>query len=281
MSPEVSDPGSMSTLERRIGLYAETTQQPAGRIRVTIGQVVVAQLLPGALVKGGSGMKIRLGLGYSRDSKDLDVAWRNAHNTFADALRASLITGWGPFTGQLLAKASRPREGVPTSYVMQPYAVRLSAYGRAFCTVVLEVGYDELGATTDGSHDLLLPEQIVDMFTVLGLPRPQPVPILAVHHQIAQKIHACTEPGSERAHDLVDLQLLWPHDEAEVELVSETTERLFAFRKAHTFPGRCTVGPDWQTIYAEAATDLHVIPEVEPAAMWLNEQLTDLARRAY
>lgn len=78
----------------------------------------------------------------------------------------------------------------------------------------------------------------------LGLPRPQPVPILAAHHQIAQKIHACTEPGSERAHDLVDLQLLWPHDEDDVERVSVTTERLFMFRRVHAFPGSCTVGPD-------------------------------------
>lgn len=280
MSPEVSDPGSMATLERRMGLYAETTQQQAGRVRVTIGQVVVAQLLPGALVKGGSGMKIRLGLGFSRDSKDLDVAWRDTQDAFSDALRNSLAAGWGPFTGQLLTKAPRPRAGIPTSYVMQPYAVKLTTYGRPFSTVVLEVGYDELGATTDGSGELLLPDQIVDMFAMLGLPHPRPVPILAVHHQIAQKIHACTEPGSERAHDLVDLQLLWPDDEAGVELVSVTTERLFGFRRAHSFPGRCTVGPDWPMAYAEAAADLNVIADVESAAAWLNEQLADLARRA-
>ena len=71
-------------------LYAEATQQQAGRVRVTIGQVVVAQLLPGALVKGGSGMTIRLGPGFSRDSKDLDVAWRDSHEDFARDLRTSL-----------------------------------------------------------------------------------------------------------------------------------------------------------------------------------------------
>lgn len=280
MNPDVSEPGSLATLERRMGAYADATQQQAGRVRVTIGQVVVAQMLPGALVKGGSGMKLRLGPGFSRDSKDLDVAWRESQQVFADALRAALTSGWGPFTGQLLAKAPRPREGTPASYVMQPYVVKLAAYGRPFNTVVLEAGYDELGATTDGSGELLLPDQIADMFTALGLPRPQPVPLLAVHHQIAQKIHACTEPGSERAHDLVDLQLLWPTGEADLELVSVTTERLFMFRRSHPFPGRCTVGPEWPTAYAEAAAGLDVITEVEPAAAWLNERLADLARRA-
>ena len=66
MSASITDPGSLPILDRRIGAYADSTQQQAGRIRVTIGQVVVAQLLPGALVKGGSGMKLRLGLDFAR-----------------------------------------------------------------------------------------------------------------------------------------------------------------------------------------------------------------------
>jgi hypothetical protein len=53
---------------------------------------------------------------------------------------------------------------------MQPYIVKLTAYGRPFATVVLEVGYDELGATSDGSADTLLPDEIADMFAALGLP---------------------------------------------------------------------------------------------------------------
>ena len=140
MNASVTDPGSLPILKRRIGAYADSTQQQAGRIRVTIGQVVVAQLLPGALVKGGSGMKLRLGLDFARDSTDLDVAWRDAQHVFDDALRPSLAQGWGPFRGQLLAKSPRPREGVPASYTMQPYVVKLTAYGRPFATVVLEVG---------------------------------------------------------------------------------------------------------------------------------------------
>jgi len=280
MNASATDPGSLTILERRIGAYSNSTQQQAGRMRVTIGQVVVAQLLPGALVKGGSGMKLRLGLGFSRNSKDLDVAWRDAQHLFEDALRPSLAQGWAPFRGQLLAKSPRPREGIPASYVMQPYVVKLTAYGRAFGTVVLEVGYDELGATTDGSADMLLPDEITVMFAALGLPRPDPVPVVAAHHQIAQKIHACTEPASERAHDLVDLQLLWPVDDAGIDLVSQTTERLFAFRRAHAFPGTCTITPDWPTAYVEAVAGLDVIADVEPAAAWLNTQLADLKRRA-
>ena len=166
-------------------------------------------------------MKLRLRLDFARDSKDLDVAWRDAQHLFDDALRPSLAQGWGPFRGQLLAKSPRPRDGVPASYSMQPYVVKLTAYGRPFATVVLEVGDDELGATSDGSAD-----------------------------------------------------------EAGVDLVSVTTERLFAFRRTHAFPGTCTVTPDWPTAYAEAATGLDVIADVEPAAGWLITQLANLKHRA-
>jgi hypothetical protein len=41
--------------------------------------------------------------------------------------------------------------------------------------------------------------------------------------QVAQKLHACTAPGSERAHDLVDLQLLEP--DADDAAVAEATQR--------------------------------------------------------
>jgi hypothetical protein len=36
---------------------------------------------------------------------------------------------------------------------MQPNFVKLTAYAREFGTITLEVGYDELEATTDGSAD--------------------------------------------------------------------------------------------------------------------------------
>lgn len=89
------------------------------------------------------------------------------------------------------------------------------------------------------------------MFAELGLPQPGPVPVLPLQHQIAQKIHACTEPGSSRAHDLVDLQLMEPHITDDV--VAHTRERLFRFRKQHAWPPALTVGETWEEAYKEAA----------------------------
>lgn len=51
MSTAFGDPGSLAMLERRISEYASQTKQTAGRVRVTMSQVVVSQLLPNSLSK--------------------------------------------------------------------------------------------------------------------------------------------------------------------------------------------------------------------------------------
>ena len=100
MSASITDPGSLPILERRIGAYADSTQQQAGRIRVTIGQVVVAQLLPGALVKGGSGMKLRLGLDFARLRPRPRPASRRDRTRCAEETRPSAISSpHGAHTG--------------------------------------------------------------------------------------------------------------------------------------------------------------------------------------
>lgn len=273
------EPGSLTMLERRLTQYALDSDQTVGRVRVTMGQTVVAQMLPNGFIKGGVGLKFRLGAKFARDSKDLDTALRADRTTFLEQLRANLAEGWGPFTGTVLEQPQRPRDDTPTAYLMQPYAVKLNAYNRSFCTVTLEVGYDELNATDEASAEYLLPQDILDMFEACGLAAPQAVPVLATHHQIAQKIHACTGPGSERARDLVDLQLLWPLEDGAIQLAAETTLRLFRARRQHEFPGRCVATSTWSDAYSAAAIDLPVRQSVDEAIMWLNVQLAELAAR--
>ena len=93
---------------------------------------------------------------------------------------------------------------------MQPFDVKLSYASQSYLTVQLELGHDEVGSTKEPR--LALDAGIADVIERLGFPAPAPVPVLAVGHQIAQKLHACTTPnrtgGNERADDLVDLQIL-------------------------------------------------------------------------
>ena len=90
-------------------------------------------------------------------------------------------------------------------------------------------------------------------------------------HQIAQKLHACTGAGNERAHDLVDLQLLVSSEELDLAQVRETSVRLFNYRQAQPWPPTVIAGPTWPGIYDEAGIGLKVVPNVDSAVDWANE----------
>ena len=64
----------------------------------------------------------------------------------------------------------------------------------------------------------------------LGFPEPGPVPCMRLEHQIAQKLHAASRPGSERAHDLIDLQIAISNGEIDYLKTREACIRLFAYR---------------------------------------------------
>jgi Nucleotidyl transferase AbiEii toxin, Type IV TA system len=144
-------------------------------------------------------------------------------------------------------------------------------------TLELEVGYDELDALGGPVEEHLAPD-VAELFVELGLATSQPVRLLPVPLQIAQKLHACSAPGSERAHDLVDLQLLVPA--ADDAAVAEASRRLFAFRRAHAFPPAVAIGEGWGPLYDEAAEGLDVLPDVQDAVGWVNDYIARLDRIA-
>lgn len=89
---------------------------------------------------------------------------------------------------------------------MQPFNVTLDYRGRPWCTVKFELGHNELGDADQPEYQLS--NGLAGLFTEVGLEEPKPVPVMRADHQVAQKLHAVSNPGSERAKDLVDLQLL-------------------------------------------------------------------------
>lgn len=113
--------------------------------RTVIANVVVAQMLPGCSIKGGSAIKLRFGGASTRFTTDLDIARIADLDTFRADLEASLRVGWGGFTGTLVVKEPATPRGVPSPYVMHPFDVKLAYRGSAWCTVPLEVGHNEIG----------------------------------------------------------------------------------------------------------------------------------------
>jgi hypothetical protein len=260
---------SVRALDQRLQNIAGKDQTLAYRLRVTVANVVVGQMLPPAAVKGGTAMKIRLGEGGSRFTPDLDTARRESLAQFIEALEDLLASGWGGFTGRLIARPAAKPPAVPPAYVMRPYEVKLAFHGKSWHTVKLELGHNEIGDADAPVY--LLARDIVQLFADAGLPEPAPIAVMRTDHQIAQKLHACTSASNERAHDLVDLQLLASSENLDLPQVRETAVRLFSYRQAQPWPPTVVAGPTWPGIYDEASVGLDVERDVDGAVDWANE----------
>lgn len=265
----MKESSSIRALDQRLQNIAGKDQTLAYRLRVTVANVVVGQMLPPGAVKGGTAMKIRLGEKASRFTPDLDTAWKESLADFIESFEDALATGWNGFTGRLIARPAAKPSGVPASYVMRPYEVKLVFHGKSWHTVKFELGHNEIGDADDPVH--LLSGDIAQLFVDVGLPEPAPIAVMRTDHQIAQKLHACSAPGSERAHDLVDLQLLDSSEQLNLKQVRETSARLFSYRRAQPWPPTIVPGPTWAGIYDDAATDLAVRPDVATAVDWAND----------
>lgn len=235
-------------------------------------------MLPDGSVKGGSAIKMRLGDGATRFTTDLDIARASAIDDFSEQLAGSLATGWEGFTGALVEERQAYPKGVPPQYVMHPFSVKLSYNGKPWVTIDLEVGHNEIGDAD--KPDFVSPEDANDVLENLGFPPLGPIPIMALRHQIAQKLHAVSAPSSMRAHDLIDLQLLDKAYEGDYSDVRQTCMRLFAYRKMQAWPPTIAGGQEWATIYADQLPDGNLIPEVDDAIAWANSLINriDAAR---
>lgn len=236
--------------------------------RAVVANTIVAQLLPGGSVKGGSAIKMRLGDGVTRFTTDLDVARESALEEFAERLTMALSTGWEGFAGTLTEERQARPKGVPAQYVMQPYSVKLSYNGKPWLTVRLEVGHNEIGDAD--APDFVVPSDANAILEALGFPSIGPIPVMPLHHQIAQKLHAVSEQGSMRAHDLIDLQLLDEVYDGDYLDVKETCTRLFAYRKRQSWPPVIKGNPAWEEAYADQLPDNRLFNTAAEATVWAN-----------
>ncbi|MFJ6537868.1 nucleotidyl transferase AbiEii/AbiGii toxin family protein [Paenarthrobacter sp. NPDC091711] len=262
-----SPPRNLAALNQRLK-NLEVDEALTLRRRTTMALVVIGQMLPEGAVKGGSAMALRYG-STTRFTRDLDAARAGGLATFRTDFEERLEEGWGGFTGRLAERKAPKPKGIPSSYVMKPFDVKLDYEGKPWCTVPFELGHNEIGDADD--PEFTLAPSITEMFTSVGLPAPDPVAVMSTVHQIAQKIHASTAPGSDRARDLVDLQILGAREKLDLAMARATCVRLFGYRRAHAWPPSAVEGPDWPNLYTVAAEGLDVLPDVAPAIEWLNK----------
>ena len=87
-------PTNLQQLEERVAAIADALHITRRRARVLVSSVIVAQMLPaGTLVKGGIGVKLRLGEVGTRATSDVDVVARDRERFLTD-LTGKLAVGW-------------------------------------------------------------------------------------------------------------------------------------------------------------------------------------------
>ena len=271
-------PNSRRNLDIAIDRMAVRRGDPL-RVRNAMAAAVVAQMIPDGVIKGGSALKLRYGDAQTRFTRDLDAARSVRLDEFADDLDRRLREGWEGFTGRLVPRQPTHPAGIEPRYVMQPFDAKLDYNGKPWVTVPVEVGHDEIGDADE--FDGGISSDIVSMFEELSFPVPAPAHLMPLRHPIAQKLHAASAPGSERAHDLIDLQLIVSNtpnlDLAEVRV---TCVRLCAYRQEQTWPLTIAGGPNWEEAYRAQAAGLGVLPTATEAIEWTNSLIAriDAAR---
>lgn len=297
---EASPPLNIAQLNERLVQVAAKMGIPVARARVMLCTLIVTQMLPDAvMVKGGMGVKIRLGERGTRATSDLDVSIRARGSEFAEAFSERLSAGWGsvpPSKGALKRDPDSPWRVAFTAtvragnahdpglahpeYVMHPYRVSLAFLGVAWGGLDVEVSDPEVDLVV--SEPAELDDELVGFGASFGFGDLRPVKLVDVEYQIAQKIHAVTDPAYNRAHDLVDLQLLWKLG-PDIVKVRELCVRTFEFRRQQPWPPlpMRQVG-DWNLAYADAREETEVggqtsvLLTVDEASEWLVTKIVEI-----
>ncbi|MBK7820398.1 MAG: nucleotidyl transferase AbiEii/AbiGii toxin family protein [Tessaracoccus sp.] len=157
------------------------------------------------LLKGGTLLQHRLNV-TARTTKDVDGLVRGDMDAFFAVLEEVLDEPWGPLT---LRRGEVEVIDVPTKLVKpRRFDIILNLRGVTWRRIQFEVSPDEAGIGR--AREFIEPPPLAGF----GLPDPDVLVGIAMRFQIAQKLHAVSDPheppGSinDRARDVVDLLLL-------------------------------------------------------------------------
>lgn len=157
------------------------------------------------LLKGGTLLQHRLNA-TARTTKDVDGLVRGDLDEFLLALEHALGEPWGPLT---LRRGEVEVVNVPTRLIKpRRFDIIIELRGVTWRRIQFEVSPDEAGIGGD-SESIEAPP-----LSGFGLPDPDTLVGIAMRFQIAQKLHAVSDPHdpptavNDRARDVVDLLLL-------------------------------------------------------------------------
>lgn len=208
---------------------------------------IVGSMMSNGVIKGGSSLKLRLCDALTRFTTDLDTARNEELDAFIDSLEVALGLGRRGFARSVVPREPANPKDVPVAYIMQPFDIKLSYFGKSWCTMTLEIGHDEIGDAEN--PDYILPSEANRYLEILGFPALGPIASMPLEHQIAHKLHSACEPRSKRAHDLTDLQAIVANGEVDWAKTRDICVRLFAYRRQLSRPLTVEEGESWARLY--------------------------------
>ncbi len=213
------------------------------RVRKRIATIALIQLLnnahssgllPAFLVKGGRALEFRLG-SMARSSRDVDIVIDSDRTIILDAVLAALREEWSGFH----------------------FTVRRAPQERQH-SYALEIGADYNGTdwTSFEAEFIYGPVASWDEIPVndlerLGLEAAGEIPCMTAAEQMAQKLHALSDPNEDRARDLYDIYLLDTQLERNDATLLAVALAEFERRGAHRWPPDVTLREGWEATLSE------------------------------
>jgi hypothetical protein len=226
----------------------------------------------------------------ARTTKDIDGLVRGDLDAFLLALEDALAEPWGPL---MLRRGEVEVVNVPTRIIKpRRFDIIIEFRGVSWRRIQFEISPDESGIGED--FESIEPPPL----SGFGLPDPDTLVGIAMRFQIAQKIHAVSDPHeppdsiNDRARDVVDLLLLRDLAAAtrsptlaEIRAAgvavfqARADEALQLGFPARTWPPTVTGHDHWGHDYKRAAALTNIELSLDAAVAEINAWIAELDRR--
>jgi hypothetical protein len=285
-------PGSARILDSWVRQAASELLLASERVSWILATTVVIAVLQRAVgpdggtlfvLKGGAYIERKLDLA-SRATKDLDSMFRGSVAEFESALDESIAVPWGE-----IAISRTAIEVIEAPLIVKPrrFYMLLSLRGKIWRRIKVEVAFPE-GSIEHSFERIPSPS-----LTWFGLDQPSDIVTIAMAYQVAQKIHACSDPHNpptyenDRVRDVVDLILVRKAFYSNGESLAEVAfacQDIFASRLAEaerqgiagrTWPPSILTNRMWEKDFnrpaTEAGLDMDIATALEAVTEWVAE----------
>lgn len=272
--------------EKIMGSRGERTRWVLASTVVTaaLQRAVAVDQTPLFLLKGGVFIERSLNL-KARATKDVDTLFRGALEELEHAIDGALAAQWGIF--ELSRSPLETIDRTPVTFKPRRFFVYLDIHGVRWAKIKVEVSFSEGAA--DKKHDMITSPSTA----FFGIEQPANVATITMAYQVAQKLHACTDPHeppfeeNTRVRDIVDLLLIkwafYPQG-SELQSIREAAVDVFDARAAEAvkhgrarreWPPTVASNAIWDSTWSAPAREGGValtLPEaIDAVQAWITE----------